>query len=36
MFNPRNFAHISKYKIMTMISILKWQANPFLSYIFFF
>ena len=35
MFNPRNFAHISKYKIMIMISILKWQANPFLSYIIF-
>ena len=35
MFNPKNFAYILKYKIMIMISILKWQANPFLSYIYF-
>ena len=33
--NPKNSAYISNYKIMIMISILKWQANPFLSYIIF-
>ena len=33
--NPKNSAYISNYTIMIMISILKWQANPFLSYIYF-
>ena len=35
LINPKNSAYISNYKIMIMISILKWQANPFLSYIIF-
>ena len=36
MFNPKNSAYISKYKIMIMISILKWQANPFINVISMF
>ena len=27
-FNPKNSAYISKYKIVIMTSILKWQVNP--------